>query len=493
MANLRKLTILHSNDLHGDFMAKEVDKELLGGISMLSGYINKVRHEEENVLYTISGDMFRGSIIDSEYKGMSTIEIMNTLAPDVVTLGNHEIDYGLAHLLFIEKCAQFPIINANMYITTNGVRLFKSHIIKEIGGMKILFIGLLTESVLHSTKQEKIIGSFVDIHEAASEVGRICDSYRTEDIDFTVLLTHIGFEEDKKLASVLDPRWGVDIIIGGHSHTLLEKPEVVRGIPIVQAACGTNQIGRFDIIVDTDRNCIDHYDWRLIPIDDDYCPRDYDLEKVIEKYKTETDRKYKRIITRFADKYTHPSREQETALGKLFADALKESLGVDIMMVGSGSIRGTELGPIVLLEDLIQIFPYNDEIFRIAVTGSQLRTMIKHILRTGALLGVTEFYQYSKGFHIVFDYDAQQLLELSLDGKDIEDEKLYTIGINGFHYKNLNEFMGVKPEEVAKNKEPKVIATKCTDVVEEYFSHQEYIKVSDEKRLVIKQSMAKKA
>lgn len=493
MANLRKLTILHSNDLHGDFMAKEVDKELLGGISMLSGYINKVRREEENVLYTISGDMFRGSIIDSEYKGMSTIEIMNTLAPDVVTLGNHEIDYGLAHLLFIEKCAQFPIINANMYITTNGVRLFKSHIIKEIGGMKILFIGLLTESVLHSTKQEKIIGSFVDIHEAASEVGRICDSYRTEDIDFTVLLTHIGFEEDKKLASVLDPRWGVDIIIGGHSHTLLEKPEVVKGIPIVQAACGTNQIGRFDIIVDTDRNCIDHYDWRLIPIDDDYCPRDYDLEKVIEKYKTETDRKYKRIITRFADKYTHPSREQETALGKLFADALKESLGVDIMMVGSGSIRGTELGPIVLLEDLIQIFPYNDEVFRIAVTGSQLRTMIKHILRTGALLGVTEFYQYSKGFHIVFDYDAQQLLDLSLDGKEIEDEKLYTVGINGFHYKNLNEFMGVKPEEVAKNKEPKVIATKCTDVVEEYFSRQEYIKVSDEKRLVIKQSMAKKS
>ena len=167
MANLKKLTILHSNDLHGDFMANEVDKELLGGISMLSGYINKVRHEEENVIYTSSGDMFRGSIIDSEDKGMSTIEIMNMLTPDVVTLGNHEVDYGLAHLLFIEKCATFPIINANMYITTNGVRLFKSHIIKEIGGMKVLFIGLLTEEVLHSTKQDRIIGSFIDINEAA--------------------------------------------------------------------------------------------------------------------------------------------------------------------------------------------------------------------------------------------------------------------------------------------------------------------------------------
>ena len=487
MANLKKLTILHSNDLHGDFMAKEVDKELLGGISMLSGYINKVRHEEENVIYTISGDMFRGSIIDSEYKGMSTIEIMNMLTPDVVTLGNHEVDYGLAHLLFIEKCATFPIINANMYITTNGVRLFKSHIIKEIGGMKVLFIGLLTEEVLHSTKQDRIIGSFVDINEAADEVGKICNAYKTEDIDFTVLLTHIGFEADIDLAKVLDPRWGVDIIIGGHSHTLLEKPEIVNGIPIVQAACGTNQIGRFDINVDTDNNCIDSYTWQLIPIDDDYCPRDYALEEVIEKYKTQTDKKYKRIVTRLADKYTHPSREQETTLGKLISDAFKDALGLDIMMVGSGSIRGEEMGPIVLLEDLLQVFPYSDEVYRITVTGAQLKRMIKHSLRKGALQGLTEFYQYSRGFEIQFDYENQELISLSLDGEEILDDKCYNVGITSFHYQNLKEFLDVSVEEVSKNKEPKVVATKSADVLEEYFSKQELCKVAPDRRLCLKQ------
>ena len=222
MKNLKKLTLLHSNDLHGDFMAKEVDQELVGGVSMLSGYVSKVRKEEKNVIYAIAGDMLRGSVIDSEYKGISTIEIMNMLAPDIVTLGNHEVDYGVAHLLFIEKCAQFPIINANMYLTTNHVRLFNSHKILEVDGMKILFIGILTENVLNSTKQDKLIGSFVDVHEAAIEVGKICNAYRTEDIDFTVLLTHIGFESDKQLAEILDPRWGVDMIIGGHSHTLLE-------------------------------------------------------------------------------------------------------------------------------------------------------------------------------------------------------------------------------------------------------------------------------
>ena len=274
MKHLKKLTLLHSNDLHGDFLVEKVDDKLVGGVSMLSGYVNKGRREEENVVYAIAGDMFQGSLIDSEYKGVSTIEIMNLLAPDVVTIGNHEVDYGLAHLLFLEKCANFPIINANLYLKHNGRRLFHSHRILEIDGMKILFIGILTEEVLQKTKLEKLIGTLVDIREAAAEVGRICDAYQTEDIDFTVLLTHVGIEADQQLAAILDPRWGVDLIIGGHSHTLLEKPIEVNGIPIVQAASGTDQIGRFDIMVDTDLNSIDSYTWQLIPITPEYCPED---------------------------------------------------------------------------------------------------------------------------------------------------------------------------------------------------------------------------
>ena len=119
-----KLTILHSNDIHGDFTPEEKDGVLSGGIARMAGYINQVRNDEDHVIFAVAGDMFKGSIIDSEYRGISTIELMNMLYPDVTTLGNHEIDYGLAHLLFIEKCATFPIINANLFITTNHTRLF---------------------------------------------------------------------------------------------------------------------------------------------------------------------------------------------------------------------------------------------------------------------------------------------------------------------------------------------------------------------------------
>ena len=69
MKHTKKITILHSNDLHGDFLAEQVDEKLVGGVSMLSGYIEKVRAEEPNIIYAIAGDMFRGSVIDSEYKG----------------------------------------------------------------------------------------------------------------------------------------------------------------------------------------------------------------------------------------------------------------------------------------------------------------------------------------------------------------------------------------------------------------------------------------
>jgi len=155
--NTKKFTILHSNDMHGDFLAEVQGAEgrLTGGLALLSGYINKVRAEEENVIFVISGDMVQGSIIDSEYKGISTIEIMNYLAPDVVTLGNHEFDYGLPHLLFLEKMANFPIVNANLYIKQYNKRLMRPYLILPKAGFDIMFIGIITAKVIDAIKSRR--------------------------------------------------------------------------------------------------------------------------------------------------------------------------------------------------------------------------------------------------------------------------------------------------------------------------------------------------
>src|SRR5665647_179809 len=207
MPGTRRFTILHSNDMHGDFLAEQAagGGELIGGLPLLSGYINKVRAEEENVLYVIAGDMVQGSIIYSDFKGTSTMQIMNYLSPDVVALGNHEVDYGLPHLLFLEKIANFPIVNANLYIKPFEKRMMRPYHIVSMAGFDILFTGILTEKVMDAIRLDELIGTFVTLEEAGAEVGKICDAFKTDDIDLTIVLTHIGFESDKQLAAMLRP------------------------------------------------------------------------------------------------------------------------------------------------------------------------------------------------------------------------------------------------------------------------------------------------
>ena len=471
MPKLKKITILHSNDLHGDFLAESVDEKLIGGVSMLSGYVNSVREQEKNCIYCIAGDMFRGSVIDSEFQGISTIEIMNMLSPDVVTIGNHEIDYGIAHLLFLEKCAKFPIINANLHVTTNNARLFKSHHIFEIDGMKILFIGILTADVISQTKKEALVGGFVDILDAATEVERICNAYNSLDIDCTVLLTHIGFEEDKLLAAQLDPSLGVDIIIGGHSHTFLDQPETVNGILIAQAGTGTDQIGRFDLEIDTDSNSVHSFSWTSIPITDEHCPRDEALEGILNHYKLAAEQKYSRVITRLKRRLTHPSWYQETELGGFLADILQESLRLDMMLVGSGSVRVAEFGPIVLLSDLTECLPYDDSVMALWVSGAQLKKMILYMLRDEVWDGShCEFFQFSRGMRVLYDRGRREFIEFSLFGEPIDDQRIYKIGLQYYFYLNSESFFSISHDEIAKNGKPRRIATSCREVLDEYLS-----------------------
>ncbi len=481
----KKIVILHSNDMHGDFLPKMKDNISVGGLARLCGYVNKVRAEEENVLYVNAGDMFRGSIIDSEYLGLSTIDFMNCLNPDVSTVGNHEVDYGLAHLLFLEKCARFPIINANLFVTFNNARLFQPYINIDIDGLRILFIGILTDEVIASTKTEKIIGSFVDIEEAAKEVGIICDNYRTKDTDLTILLTHVGIEQDRELANLLDKNYGVDMIIGGHSHTFMDQPEIVNDIPIVQAGTGTSVIGRWDIEYDTWRNRVTDAKWECIPLNEMTAPNDMVMYELVHRYQSETDVKYKRVITRFARTLTHPARNQETEMGNLYADLMQDESSFDIMLFGSGSIRKQEMGPVVEYQDMLENTPFDDPLHMLKVTGKQFRHMVTFLMRDEAWEGHTEFYQFSKGVKIVWSKSDHALKELSFRGKEIDDNDFLLIALQHYHYANFDEFFDVPLDEVKLNMPPRIVATSVNNIIEEYLSVHQGLDAHVEGRITI--------
>ncbi|MDO9557975.1 MAG: bifunctional UDP-sugar hydrolase/5'-nucleotidase [Coriobacteriia bacterium] len=470
MGVTKRFTILHSNDMHGDFLAEQEagGGPLTGGLPLLSAYVSKVRATEENVIYVIAGDMVQGSIIDSDFKGISTIEIMNYLAPDVVSLGNHEVDYGVPHLLFLEKIANFPLVNANLYIKPFNKRMMRPFYIMEKAGFDILFTGIITEKIMDAINLDELVGTFVDIHEAAEEVGRICNAYRNDDIDLTILLTHIGFESDKQLAALLDPDWGVDMIIGGHSHTILSEPVLVNGVLIAQAGVGTNQIGRFDITVDDDTNAIIDWKWELIPIDEHLIEPDRKLMEFIDSYKQIVDRKYGVVICKLTDTLTHPFREQESSLGNLLADALAESIQADVMLLGAGSVRVKELGPTVTLMDFMSCFPYDDSVKRYTVTGATLRKMFAHWMRTPNRDGEGECYQVNGAVRAAYSDAEGRLVSLQVSGVEVEDTATFTVALQGYHAANAKAYLDVSAEELTQEGDPKVVTTSAAEVLEEW-------------------------
>jgi 5'-nucleotidase len=360
------------------------------------------------------------------------------------------------------------------------------YLIIKKAGFDILFTGIITEKILDSLKQDSLIGTFVTLQEASNEVGKICNAYKNDDIDLTILLTHIGFESDIELAKMIRTEWGVDMIIGGHSHTVLEQPEKVNKILIAQAGVGTNQIGRFDIEVDDDTNSIVNYKWELIEINDKIAEPDRDLQEFICSFQADVDQKYGAMICKFKKKLTHPEREIETTLGNLIADAFAQNAQCDLMLLGSGSVRVEELGPVVTLNDLISCFPYDDTLTRYTVTGKDLLNIFSHIMRIENRDGEGECYQVNERVKAVYDDKKKKLESLSIDEKPVKEKELYTICLQGFHFNNCKDYLNISQEELLKAGESKVVTTSAQEVLEEFLRNNQLITREIEGRLVYK-------
>jgi len=347
-----------------------------------------------------------------------------------------------------------------------------------------MFTGIITEKVIDSISQDKLIGSFVTLEDASKEVGKICNAYKNDDIDLTILLTHIGIESDKQLATMLDPNWGVDMIIGGHSHTILEKPEKVNNILIVQAGTSTNQVGRFDIVVDDDTNSIVDYKWKMVDITSDITYPDQKLLEFIESFKKEVDAKYSAIITKFAQKLVHPERTVETPLGNLVSDIFAENAKCDVMFCGSSAIRSEELGPIVTLSDIISCFPYNDSITRYTIQGSKLKKIFSHIMRTENRDGEGECYQVSRGIQAIYNDKDKKLISLTFNGLPVDDFKTYTVAMSSYTFNGCAKFLNVTPEQMLEDGPSKVVTTSSQDILIEYLRGHQNLNSQIEGRLI---------
>jgi len=237
------LIVLHTNDIHGRI---EADDGLLG-FPYIASVIEDYRENNENVLVFDAGDVLHGRAITNELEGRSAVEIMNSIGYDAMTIGNHDFNYGYQKLLELEGTMEFDLIAAN--VEKDGELLFNPYVVKEVGDYSVGIFGMATSETYSSTHPDNVEGiDFTDVKEAARQY---VDVLRNEHgVDLVVGLTHVGIDASTELANQVD---GIDLIVDGHSHTLLQEGEWHNDTLIVQANEYTKYLGKVEISLGTDQ------------------------------------------------------------------------------------------------------------------------------------------------------------------------------------------------------------------------------------------------
>ena len=487
--NLKEIVILHSNDIHGKFEGeKDESGRLRHSLAQVSGYVNRAKKENPDTVYLIAGDVFQGSLIDSDFQGLSTMDILNLIDIDLMSLGNHELDYGISHMIFVSRYADFPILTANFRIKKNNRNLFKPYQIMEIGGYKILFIGLITAGIIDQTKAEGLVGTYVTVNDSAKEVKEIVEQERKKhsDIDFTVLMTHIGYEEDLKLAEELDPSLGVKVIVGAHSHTYLDEPGRVNDILVLQAGKENTHLGELHLFLDPEKRVIADWNWKTVPVDEDHCPIDKFVRAMVNTYQMDIDEKYGTIVTRFKRDLDNYGRGNPTELGQVFVDAFTNSLDIDIMMMSSSSLRCYKMDMTVTLQDLREAYPYDGKIYKVKVSGAQLRHMIKHMLRNEVLDDWKDaFFHTSKALHIEYTRSNGELT-LEYMGEPVTDDQKFDLGLQEFYFINAESVLGYTCSELTKTGGLHIVAEDAFGVLRKYLHAHSGLGGRVDKRIIIK-------
>ncbi|MBD1429486.1 MULTISPECIES: bifunctional metallophosphatase/5'-nucleotidase [Sphingobacterium] len=253
-----KITVLHTNDVHSRIEPFPMDGSRLqglGGVARRSTLIRKIREEEKNVLLFDAGDMFQGTPYFNLFDGEVELTLMSKLKYDAGTFGNHEFDNGIAGILKHFDKAKFPFLTANYDFSQTALAgKTKDYVIFEREGIKIGVFGLGVDIEGLVDKKNYAGMRYLDPIAVANKIVPTLKSKHKCDI--VICLSHLGYtyEEDKvsdlRLAAATKD---IDLIIGGHTHTLLEKPTEVKNaagkITIVnQAATGGAVLGRIDFI-----------------------------------------------------------------------------------------------------------------------------------------------------------------------------------------------------------------------------------------------------
>jgi len=245
------IVILHTNDTHSQLESyKDSQTGDVGGVVRRNTFIQETRSQYPNTILVDAGDFSQGTPYYNLFKGVPEIELMNKMGYDVAALGNHEFDNGSKALINRLKLANFKVVCANYQFKNKHLtKIIKPYTIIYMGNKKIGFFGLLCDmkNMLMPIYYQEV--TFINPVDAAQKMVEILKN--REQCDFIICLSHLGFEgefegdvSDTDLAAKVS---GIDFIIGGHTHKLLEEPVIVNDTKIVHAGMKGSFVGKIVI------------------------------------------------------------------------------------------------------------------------------------------------------------------------------------------------------------------------------------------------------
>ncbi len=422
-AEVKEIRILHINDFHGFAEAYKTfgSEQYSGGVAFLAAKINSLRNEKPSLLLA-AGDMIYGNNWTNLFYGESVTELMNIMKFDAMVVGNHEFDFGQEILRKRISEFLFPVLGANV----EGIESVQPYIIKEISGIKVGIIGVITEDTPVSTHPRNVKGlKFKPVKET---VTKYLNEIKSK-VDIVILLSHIGYSNDRKIAKEIK---GIDLIIGGHSHTKVTNPVKINNTLIVQAWEYAKALGVIDIIFE-DGKIIDStgYLYEIKPI---YGQENEEVKYLVEKYKKKVDEALDRTIgVALIDLDGENVRKDETNLGNFIADIIKETAGADIALINAGTIRtGIKKGEIKV-KHVYSVLPFDNYIVAMKLTGRQIKEALEHGV-SAVEKNEGRFPQIS-GISFKYNPEAtpgERISSINISGNPIDMEKEYSVATNDF-------------------------------------------------------------
>ncbi|WFU08193.1 5'-nucleotidase C-terminal domain-containing protein [Rhizobium sp. CB3090] len=399
-----QLNILHFNDFHSRVepinkfdatcsAAEESKNECFGGAARLKTAIDQRRAAlaGQNVLLLDAGDNFQGSLFYTTYKGAAEVEFLNDMKLDAMTVGNHEFDDGEGPLAaFLDK-AQFPVVTANLVIDDQskiGERIKKS-IVLDIGGQKIGIVGAVTTE----TAELSSPGPHVKITDDAAAISAEVDALKSQGVNKIIALTHVGYPRDvAQIARIA----GVDVVVGGHSHTLLSNtdpkaagpyPTMVDNpagykVPVVQAASYSKYLG--DIVITFDDNgVVKEAKGDPILLDSSIKPDPAIAARIQEMAKPIEELRHKVIGSSQApiEGAREICRVQECSMGNLVADAMLDrtkNQGIAIAIQNGGGLRASIGAGDVTMGDVLTVLPFQNTVATFQLTGADVKAALEN-------------------------------------------------------------------------------------------------------------------